>query len=61
MTEEEWLTTAEAARRLGVSPRRVRQLAEEGKVEARKLGSKMRGEWMIEAGSVVKYAATRKR
>jgi excisionase family DNA binding protein len=47
MTEEEWITTQEAAERLGVTPARIRQMVAENQISARKMGSKYRGQWQI--------------
>lgn len=60
MQEQDWLTTAEAARRLGITETRVRQLAAAGKLEAVKEGSKWRGEWKVAASSVEQWAARKK-
>jgi len=45
---DELLSTQEAAQQLGISERRVRQLCEDGKLPARKLGSN----WFIHPSSV---------
>jgi excisionase family DNA binding protein len=45
----ELLSTAEAAKSLGVSVRRIRQLIDEGKIEARQVGR----DYVIEARALV--------
>jgi acetoin utilization protein AcuB len=52
MSVEEWITTREAAERLGVTTARIRQMVAENQIDARKLGSKYRGQWQINAGEV---------
>lgn len=52
----ELLTTAEAAKSLGVSVRRVRQLIDEGKIEARQVGR----DYVIEARALVGVKVYRK-
>ena len=54
MDSNEWITTQEAADRLGVSTARIRQLLAENQVEGRKLGGKFRGQWQIKASSIQK-------
>ena len=46
------LTVNEAARRLGVIPRRVRQLIRSGQLPAEKVGR----DWLIEESAVANYA-----
>jgi len=46
--ENKTLTTAEAARELGVTEQRIRQLAAAGEIKAEKHGR----DWMIDAASV---------
>ncbi len=48
----EWITTQEAAERLGVSTARVRQLMAEGQLTGQKMGGKYRGQWQIKASDV---------
>lgn len=47
-----WLTAEEAARILGLTSRRVRQLIAEGKLEAERKGERM---WLIKRESVEAY------
>jgi acetoin utilization protein AcuB len=54
MASEEWITTREAAARLGVTTARVRQLLAEGALEAQKVGGKYRGQWLVSARAVEK-------
>jgi acetoin utilization protein AcuB len=54
MEEEEWITTQEAADRLGVTPARIRQMVAENQISARKMGSKYRGQWQIKSNEVKK-------
>lgn len=52
MNLEEWITTQEAAERLGVTTARIRQMVAEEQITARKMGSKYRGQWQIKASEV---------
>jgi len=52
MSPEEWITTQEAAERLGVTTARIRQMVAEDQISARKMGSKYRGQWQIKASEV---------
>ena len=52
MSQEEWITTQEAAERLGVTTARIRQMVAEDQISARKMGSKYRGQWQIKASEV---------
>ena len=52
MSLEEWITTQEAAERLGVSTARIRQMVAEDQISARKMGSKYRGQWQIKASDI---------
>ena len=54
MEEEEWITTQEAADRLGVTPARIRQMVAENQISARKMGSKYRGQWQVKSSEVEK-------
>lgn len=49
---ESYLTTAEAAKRLGVSTGRVRQFLADGRIKARKFGR----DWAIPASAVAEFA-----
>jgi acetoin utilization protein AcuB len=51
---KEWLTTQEAADRLGVSTARIRQMVAENQITARKMGGKYRGQWQIKSSDVEK-------
>jgi excisionase family DNA binding protein len=51
------LTTTEVAARLGVIPRRVRQLIAEGRIKARKNGR----DWLISEAEVRRFAAKPRR
>ena len=48
---EDWITTAEAAKILGLTARRVRQLIDEGVIEGRRFASV----WMVRRASVERY------
>jgi acetoin utilization protein AcuB len=52
MEEKEWITTQEAAERLGVTTARIRQMVAENQITARKMGSKYRGQWSIKSSEV---------
>jgi acetoin utilization protein AcuB len=54
MEKEEWITTQEAADRLGVTTARIRQMVAENQIGARKMGSKYRGQWQVKASEVEK-------
>jgi acetoin utilization protein AcuB len=54
MTEQEWISTQEAADRLGVTPARIRQMVAENQISARKMGSKYRGQWQIKSSEIEK-------
>jgi acetoin utilization protein AcuB len=54
MESKEWITTQEAAERLGVSSARIRQMVAENQISARKMGSKYRGQWQVKASEVEK-------
>jgi acetoin utilization protein AcuB len=54
MESNEWITTLEAADRLGVTSARIRQMVAENLISARKLGSKYRGQWQISASEIEK-------
>jgi acetoin utilization protein AcuB len=47
-----WMTTSEAAARLGVTPARIRQMVAEGQLSGIKMGGKYRGQWQIKAGDI---------
>ena len=54
MELKEWITTQEAADRLGVSTARIRQMVAENQITARKVGGKYRGQWQIKSSDVEK-------
>jgi acetoin utilization protein AcuB len=54
MESKEWITSQEAAERLGVTTARIRQMVAENQIGARKLGSKYRGQWQIKSSDVEK-------
>ena len=54
MESKEWITTQEAAERLGVSTARIRQMVAENQLTARKMGSKYRGQWQIQSSDIEK-------
>jgi acetoin utilization protein AcuB len=51
---KEWISTQEAAERLGVTTARIRQMVAENQIGARKMGSKYRGQWQVKASEVEK-------
>jgi acetoin utilization protein AcuB len=52
--DKEWITSQEAAERLGVTSARIRQMVAENQITARKMGGKYRGQWQIKASDVEK-------
>ena len=54
METKEWITTQEAADRLGVTTARIRQMVAENQISAQKMGSKYRGQWQIKANDIGK-------
>jgi acetoin utilization protein AcuB len=54
MESNEWITTQEAAERLGVTTARIRQMVAENQISARKMGSKYRGQWQIKSSDIEK-------
>jgi acetoin utilization protein AcuB len=54
MESKEWITTQEAADRLGVTPTRIRQLIAENQISAQKMGGKYRGQWQIKSSDIEK-------
>lgn len=53
---EEYLTTEEAASRLRVTPRRIRQLITDGALDARRIGG--RGQFLIPETALVELLET---
>jgi acetoin utilization protein AcuB len=51
---KEWITTQEAADRLGVTTARIRQMVAENQLSAQKMGSKYRGQWQISSSEIEK-------
>jgi acetoin utilization protein AcuB len=51
---KDWISTQEAAERLGVTTARIRQMVAENQIGARKMGSKYRGQWQVKASEVEK-------
>ncbi|MEN8173943.1 MAG: CBS domain-containing protein, partial [Chloroflexota bacterium] len=47
-----WITTQEAAKRLGVSTARIRQMMADGQLTGQKMGGKYRGQWQIKSSDV---------
>ena len=54
MESKEWISTQEAAERLGVTTARIRQMVAENQISARKMGSKYRGQWQIKSSDIEK-------
>ena len=54
MENKEWISTQEAAERLGVTSARIRQMVAENQIGALKMGSKYRGQWQINLNDVEK-------
>ncbi len=52
MEENQWITTQEAADRLGVSTARIRQMLAEKQISAQKVGGKYRGQWQINSNEI---------
>lgn len=57
MLSSDVLTTSEAASLLGVSPRRIRQLVDEGRVRGRKRGRDLE----VDAADIVAYASSERK
>ena len=49
---EEWMSTQEAAKQLGITTARIRQLVAEKKINAQKVGGKYRGQWLVSASDI---------
>ena len=54
---EEWITTQEAAKIIGVTRNHIRYLIRYGKLEAKKFGRA----WMVSRKSAEEYAATERK
>jgi acetoin utilization protein AcuB len=54
MESDEWITTQQAADRLGVTSARIRQMVAENQISARKMGGKYRGQWQIKSSEIEK-------
>jgi acetoin utilization protein AcuB len=52
--DDEWITTRDAADRLGVTSARIRQMVSNGDIEGRKLGGKYRGQWQVSSNEIDK-------
>ncbi len=52
--KKEWISTKEAAEKLGVTTARIRQLVAAEQVGAQKVGGKYRGQWLIKASDIEK-------
>ena len=48
----EWVSTQDAADRLGVTTARIRQMVANNQLAGRKMGGKYRGQWLIKASEV---------
>jgi acetoin utilization protein AcuB len=51
-TNSQWISTQQAADKLGVSTARIRQMMADGQLTGRKIGGKYRGRWQIKASDV---------
>lgn len=51
---ESWITTGDAAARLGVTTARIRQMISEGAISGQKMGGKYRGQWQIKSCDIEK-------
>lgn len=54
--QDEWITTQDAAKRLGVTTARIRQMVAKDQINGKKMGGKYRGQWLINANEVEKKA-----
>jgi acetoin utilization protein AcuB len=54
METKDWITTQEAAERLGVTTARIRQMVADNQISARKMGGKYRGQWQINSSEINK-------
>ncbi len=59
MSREEWITTNEASKLLGVTTARIRQMVANNQIVGRKMGGKYRGQWLIKASEVEKRIYTK--
>jgi len=53
---EDWISTGDAAIKLGVTAARIRQMVANEDLTGKKLGGKYRGQWLIKASDVNKLA-----
>ena len=50
--DSKWISTKDAATRLGVSTARIRQMMADGQLTGQKMGNKYRGQWQVLASDV---------
>jgi acetoin utilization protein AcuB len=53
-SRDEWITTRDAADRLGVTSARIRQMVSDGEITGKKIGGKYRGQWQVSAKEIEK-------
>ena len=51
---ESWITTGDAAARLGVTTAHIRQMISEGAISGQKMGGKYRRQWQIKSCDIEK-------